>query len=301
MPALGPSCDHLPGVSRAMTRSPACCSGHPWRSSRSAPDPSSERRKSAYRTLEPLRYAESPLRPGGTVGPVIGAKALADQLAYYRARAGEYDEWALREGRHDRGDAHRDRWLAEWAGVEETLAALAPYGDVLELAAGTGLWTRLLVPHAASVTAIEGAPEMIAINRARPGHDRVRFVQANLFEDWPVDTFDFIAFGFWLSHVPSDRFDAFFDQVARALRPGGRIWFVDSTLNVESGTRDVGLVRHTDETVRRWLNDGSEYEIVKVFREPVELERRLAALGWDITVAPSAEFFSVGAGRRAIP
>jgi demethylmenaquinone methyltransferase/2-methoxy-6-polyprenyl-1,4-benzoquinol methylase len=32
---------------------------------------------------------------------------LAEQLAYYRARASEYDEWFQREGRYDHGHEHR--------------------------------------------------------------------------------------------------------------------------------------------------------------------------------------------------
>jgi len=28
---------------------------------------------------------------------------LAEQIAYYRDRAGEYDQWWFREGRYDRG------------------------------------------------------------------------------------------------------------------------------------------------------------------------------------------------------
>ena len=28
---------------------------------------------------------------------------LLDQIAYYRARAGEYDQWWFRAGRYDRG------------------------------------------------------------------------------------------------------------------------------------------------------------------------------------------------------
>ena len=42
---------------------------------------------------------------------------------------------------------------------------------------------------------------------------------------------DLVAFGFWLSHVPDDHFEAFFDRVELALRPEGRIWFVDSTIH----------------------------------------------------------------------
>jgi len=172
---------------------------------------------------------------------------------------------------------------------------------VLELAAGTGLWTRLLLEGATSLTAIDGAPEMIAINRARPGHEGVTFIRSNLFEDWPAGDADLVAFGFWLSHVPEDRLDAFLHRLDRALRPGGRIWFVDSALHVESGSRDLGLVRPTDTTVRRRLNDGSEYEIVKVFHEPDELEARFLRHGWDVRVTPRGEFFYTGSGRRRSP
>ena len=38
---------------------------------------------------------------------------LKDQVAYYRARAGEYDEWHLRQGRYYRGDEHKRQWFAE--------------------------------------------------------------------------------------------------------------------------------------------------------------------------------------------
>ena len=38
---------------------------------------------------------------------------LEGQLAHYRARAGEYDEWILRKGRHDRGHEWNRRWLSE--------------------------------------------------------------------------------------------------------------------------------------------------------------------------------------------
>lgn len=224
---------------------------------------------------------------------------LADQIGYYDARAAEYDEFALRLGRHDRGPEHRARWMAEWGALETSLRTLAPYGEVLELAAGTGLWTRVLVESAASITAVDASPEMLAHNRAREGHERVHLIQADLFDWTPDRRFDLVAFGFWISHVPNDRLAPFFDMVAAALQPGGRIWFADSTLTTESSTVDLGLVRPTEETVRRRLNDGSEYEIVKVFHDPPALEERLTVLGWNVTVRGVGEFFYVGSGSRA--
>ena len=35
---------------------------------------------------------------------------LAEQLAYYRARAREYDKWFRREGLHDLGEERNARW-----------------------------------------------------------------------------------------------------------------------------------------------------------------------------------------------
>jgi hypothetical protein len=38
---------------------------------------------------------------------------LEEQIAYYRSRAGEYDEWFLRQGRYDHGPEGNARWFAE--------------------------------------------------------------------------------------------------------------------------------------------------------------------------------------------
>ena len=35
------------------------------------------------------------------------------QIAYYGARAGEYDEWFLRQGRYDRGPEQKEHWMRE--------------------------------------------------------------------------------------------------------------------------------------------------------------------------------------------
>ena len=51
----------------------------------------------------------------------ITADILGDQIAYYRARAGEYDEWWFRTGRYDRGPEFNAHWHAETAAVESTL------------------------------------------------------------------------------------------------------------------------------------------------------------------------------------
>ena len=73
---------------------------------------------------------------------------IAQQISYYQARAGEYDEWFLRQGRYDRGPEINRQWFTEVEEVRRALDAFAPGGDVLELAGGTGLWTEQLLRQA---------------------------------------------------------------------------------------------------------------------------------------------------------
>ena len=219
---------------------------------------------------------------------------LTEQLDYYRARAVEYDKWWLREGRFDRGAEANARWFAEATELERVLERFDPRGDVLELACGTGLWTRHLVKTAGSVTAVDAAPEVLAINRARVNDERVRYVEADLFAWAPEDRYDACVFAFWLSHVPEDRFAAFWATVARALKPGGRVLFIDSARTERSTAADHVLPSGGEDTMTRRLDDGREFQIVKRFYDPQALEQRLAALGWSASVDATPEFFIYG-------
>src|SRR5687768_1659873 len=96
-------------------------------------------------------------------------RLLQDQVAYYRARAGEYDEWFLREGRYDRGPEHRGEWFAEVEIIRRALSHAITDSDVLELACGTGLWTEQLARENRHVAAVDSSSEVIAINRSRVG------------------------------------------------------------------------------------------------------------------------------------
>ncbi len=232
---------------------------------------------------------------------------LAEQKHYYRARAAEYDAWWERRGRYDRGNAANERWFAEAAALERELQRFGPRGAVLELACGTGLWTRVLARHASHLTAVDAAPEMLELNRQRlrrpalrTRHAPVEYVQADLF-NWrpPPARFDVCFFGFWLSHVPESRFESFWQAVAGALRPGGRVFFIDSDRSDRSTAADHRLPQAGDQTMQRRLDDGREFRIVKRFYEPEALEHRLSGLGFRVEVHRTGEFFLYGAGAPA--
>jgi 2-polyprenyl-3-methyl-5-hydroxy-6-metoxy-1,4-benzoquinol methylase len=129
-------------------------------------------------------------------------RVLQEQIAYYRARAPEYDEWLLRQGRYDQGPAVNAGWRTELEEVIQALDGFALRGRVLELAGGTGIWTKQLAQAAAELTVVDASPEMLGINRDRVRDPYVRYITADLFEWHPETVYDVVFFGFWLSHVP---------------------------------------------------------------------------------------------------
>jgi demethylmenaquinone methyltransferase/2-methoxy-6-polyprenyl-1,4-benzoquinol methylase len=200
---------------------------------------------------------------------------LAEQVAYYRAAAAEY---------HLGEPAARD--------LATALDEFRPAGDVLELACGPGTWTQQLLRHAAKVTAVDAAPEMLVRAQARIREGRVLFVQANLFEWTPEVKYDLVFFGFWLSHVPPERFDTFWTLVRTCLKPNGRVFFADDNAR----TPEELIYGEGSFAIRRRLKDGTAHRAVKVSYQPAELEERLRRLGWLIGVTQVRGPFYYGAG-----
>ena len=224
---------------------------------------------------------------------------IEQQMDYYRARAAEYDQWFLRQGRYDRGWSHTEAWRREVADVQAKLCALGSLGKVLEFAPGTGVWTAELIKQADSVLAVDASAEMIAINKAKLQSNIVSYQEANIFDFESAEQFDTVFFGFWLSHVPFDRFNDFWQLVSRCLKPDGRFFFVDSLYTPESTSKNHQL-RGPDATiVTRKLNDGREFDIVKIFHKPAELSEKLNRLGWDATILGTEQFFLHGWGQHS--
>jgi SAM-dependent methyltransferase len=203
---------------------------------------------------------------------------VAEQVAYYRAHAPDYD------------DAYLGK---DW---DRCIEELPIAGDVLELACGTGHWTPLLAVRARSVTAVDAAPEVLALARQRARGLPVEFIQADVFAWQPPRRYDTVFFAFWLTHVPPTRLAAFWSMVGMALAPGGRVCFVDDSDQERAGERVVP--GQATPAVWRRLRDGSEHRVVKVFYSPGELAARLGELGWSASMRETSTPLLVGTAHR---
>ena len=246
-----------------------------------------------------VRLPRTPgLRYDRRMGPLpTDAAVLAEQVAYYRKRAGEYDEWWLRTGRYDHGETLNAAWHDDAHAVEHALVAWLDGHRptrALELACGTGLFTRWLAPRVGELVAIDASPEVQAINRDRVRADNVRYEVADLFAWEPTERFDLVFMSFWLSHVPDDRFDAFWGKLRSALAPGGSAYVIDSGWDMTSTAKNHVRPDREAGVAERKLNDGSRYRIVKIFHEPGALALRLRALGFASHVVHTPRYFIHG-------
>jgi demethylmenaquinone methyltransferase/2-methoxy-6-polyprenyl-1,4-benzoquinol methylase len=222
-----------------------------------------------------------------------GDALVTDQIAYYRARAGEYDDTMRQLGRYASlggGVAGRsgDQDGRDVAIVLEALDGMRPFDAVLELASGTGWWTQWLAQHGRRVTAVDAAEEMLALNRERVKAANVKYIAADVFAWKPDRKFDLVFFAFWLSHVPHDRFAAFWQLVGDSLAPNGRVFFVDELDTEEARGQET---RVGGDAVLRTLENGRQFRAVKVFYQPSELEAKLRTLGWNVDVHPAGSLY----------
>jgi ubiquinone/menaquinone biosynthesis C-methylase UbiE len=208
----------------------------------------------------------------------MNAAVLQEQIAYYRARAHEYDAavpFGPPPGLH-------------------LLQEMGPFEQVLELACGTGIWTQALLSIGREITAVDAAPEMLEINARKVASARVHYQHADLFTWEPDRQYDLVFCAFWLSHVPPDALNAFLATVRRAVRPGGYLVIVDQDIP----TQEHRLVAQDDIHALRQTSDGRTFTIVKVFYDLATLEDKLTHLGFEVVVHKLGDVLFFLSGRR---
>jgi ubiquinone/menaquinone biosynthesis C-methylase UbiE len=195
---------------------------------------------------------------------------------YYARRASEYEAIYQKPERQ-----------ADLARMRVDIPALFVNQRVLEIACGTGYWTPLIAERAESVLALDYNEETLAIARAkRYPRANVQFQQGDAYA-LPVGKrrFSGCYAGFWWSHIPLGRVDAFLQGLAAVLEPGATVGFMDNRYVEGSSTPLARKDAEGNTYQSRRLADGSSHEVLKNFPSPQELRARLGRIGADFSYA----------------
>ena len=185
--------------------------------------------------------------------------------SYYAARAGEYD--------HVYQKPERQPDLRQ---IERWLPSVFSGATVLEIACGTGYWTRFIAPVAAAVVALDSAPETLRIAEQRVAAPQVQFQVGDAYAlPRSGRSFDAAFAGFWFSHVPIERQREFLRGLNAALEPGACVVLLDNLFVEGSSSPIAEQDRHGNTYQNRSLSNGSTHRVLKNF--PTEAQLRALA------------------------
>ena len=186
---------------------------------------------------------------------------------YYARRAAEYEKIYAKPERQ-----------ADLARLREDLPAMFEGERVLEIACGTGYWTPLIAARAESVAAMDYNEEVLEIARTKAYPKRnVTFRRRDAYA-LPAfaQKFDGCFAGFWWSHIPLGRIDAFLHGLTQRLEPGATLVFHDNRY-VEGNSTPLSRKDAEGNTYQtRRLADGSTHEVLKNYPSRQELEARFS-------------------------
>ena len=210
-----------------------------------------------------------------------------DMIAYYSRRAEEYE-----------GIYNRQALRSEYATLQRWMRDALEERDVLELACGTGYWTRPVGEAARLVVATDVNEEVLAIAQKRThARGNVRFANVDAFDltgaaltDTPL-TGALAAFG-W-SHVPLDRRHDFLRSLHAQLSTGAVVVLFDNHY-VEGVSTPMSRRDEAGNTYQmRRLDDGGVFEIVKNYPSEDELVTMIEPFAAAVTYKNLKHFWFV--------
>jgi demethylmenaquinone methyltransferase/2-methoxy-6-polyprenyl-1,4-benzoquinol methylase len=182
-----------------------------------------------------------------------------DMAAYYVQRAATYERVYSKPERQ-----------ADLRAMEASLPGRLAGRRVLEVACGTGWWTRHGAREAAAWLATDLNPETMALARTKALPACVEFaaVDGYTFEPIAGRSFDAAFAGCWWSHVPLARLAGWLDLLHARLEPGSRVVMLDNRFVPSSSTPLSRTDAEGNTYQARTLDDGSVHEVLKNFPSP---------------------------------
>ena len=158
--------------------------------------------------------------------------------------------------------------------VAEAIALAIPLVDtmqVLEYGCGTGMVSRSLSPHVATILAVDTSPQMLEVLRQKAreeGLDNIETLVHDLTQHpLPSKDFDLVLSSMTLHHIPE--VEPLLHQLVATLKPGGYLAVADLVTEDGSFHEDSNGVSHhgiNPETVRAILakNGGQDIGVQEI-------------------------------------
>jgi len=181
---------------------------------------------------------------------------------YYSHRANEY------EAIYNRDDPIRQE---EQSRIHHELELIFKDKSVLEIACGTGYWTKTISKAADKVLAIDYSQEVIEVAKSK--NINAEFIVDDAFSLSKVEgIFDGGCANFWFSHIPKNKIKIFLETFHGKLEKGSSVFMADNIFI--DGVGGELIYKSGDENTYklRALEDGSRYEILKNYYTKKELE-----------------------------
>jgi ArsR family transcriptional regulator len=202
-------------------------------------------------------------------------RRLRGVLARRRAKSQEFFASAAGEWDRLRSDLFGDQFFL-WA----LLGLIDPAIVVGDLGCGTGQLTEIVAPYVKRVIAVDGSPDMLEAARVRVGVAANVDIRKGELENLPIDAgeLDAAMLSLVLHYSPAPA--RALTDVARVLRPGGRVLVVDMLPHDrQEYQQQMGHVwlGFSDKQITRFLT-GAGFRDVRVRPLPADPEAKGPAL-----------------------
>lgn len=210
-------------------------------------------------------------------------KALVE---YYSKRAKEYD------GVYHRSDKVR---LKEQQFLAHYITQTFKGRFVLELACGTGFWTKHLLKSAKKVLATDYSLDMLKIASSRLSkYSNIILLQSDAYSlPTLVPKFNGGMANFWFSHIPKSKIKKFLDNFHSRLTKKSVVLFADAVYIAGLGGELLIKDNHKDTYKKRILKSGEQFDILKNYYSEKELEKIFSKYSKKINIEYLTNFWIV--------
>lgn len=192
---------------------------------------------------------------------------------YYQKRAKEYDKVYQKLERQ-----------SDLKALHQYLKKAFKNKKVLEIACGTGYWTKTIAESCTSILATDINVEVLEIARNKNYRKTpVEFKELDLWSLQNIDNqFDSVFGGFIWSHILKKDLPRFLKILTHQITQNGELVFIDNKY-VQGSSTPISRTDEEGNTFQtRQLQNGEEYEVLKNFPTRTEIENLVQGFGLEM-------------------